>query len=380
MIKAIHITSSLSRLAGGLFESVRLLSQNLVLTDRVAISIMGVDDAHTPEDAIRWQPLTLKTHRCLGPARFAYAPGMCKSIVETQPDLLHLHGLWQYPAIATLKASQRLGCPYMVSAHGMLEPWALQNSALKKKLASLAFNRSVLRKAHCIRATSSMEVDSIRKVGLKNPIVLIPNGVELSPIAENHTTKPTRRALFLSRIHPKKGLVNLVKAWDLLRPKNWELVIIGPDECHHLAQLQSMVAAAGLEQNIHFPGEAWGEQRNLEYQNADLFVLPTYSENFGLVVAEALYQGVPVITTKGTPWQDLLDYRCGWWIEIGVEPLVAALTEALALPSNELREMGLRGRNMVTNKYAWPPIGEAMANAYEWMLGHREQPDFVIMP
>lgn len=144
--------------------------------------------------------------------------------------------------------------------------------------------------------------------------------------------------------------------------------------------MQAMVAAEGLGDQISFPGEAWGNQREEEYLKSDLFILPTHSENFGLVIAEALCRRIPVITTKGTPWKDLLTYQCGWWIDIGVEPLVDALREALALPHARLWEMGERGREMVRVKYSWDPIGETMADVYEWMVGARSRPDCVVMP
>ncbi|MEO5714665.1 MAG: glycosyltransferase [Luteolibacter sp.] len=363
-----------------MFESVRLLSKSLLETGRVDLTAMGVDDGFTKEDAASWEPIHLKTHPRLGPARFAYAPSLLQGLKAESPHVLHVHGLWQYPGYAALKLSRSSKIPYMVSAHGMLEPWSLKQSVIKKELVSLLFHRAFLNEACCIRATSPMEVDSIRLAGFKNPIVLIANGVEIPPeLPRRAGPNRKRRALFLSRIHPKKGLVNLIKAWEILQPKDWELVIIGPDEGGHLATLQSLVAAAGLEESIRFPGEAWGEERAREYLAADLFVLPTYSENFGLVVAEALCHGIPVITTKGAPWQDLVDYECGWWIEIGIDPLVSALREALAAPPEELQAMGLRGREMVKSKYAWAPIGEQMADAYEWMIGMRDQPDFVII-
>lgn len=379
MIKAVHLTSSVSRLAGGLFESVRLLSKSLIDTGRVDLSAIGVEDGFTAADAAKWEPIHLESHHRRGPARFAYAPTLLKSLRQREIDVLHVHGLWQYPCWAALRLHREARVPYMVSAHGMLEPWSLTQSVVKKRLVSGVFHRAFLSEAFCIRATSSLEVDSIRKAGMKNPIVLIPNGVEIpEALPEQVNSKPLRRALFLSRVHPKKGLVNLIKAWNIVRPAGWELVIIGPEECNHLATLRSMVAEAGLEGQITFPGEAWGDQRAEEYRQADVFVLPTFSENFGLVVAESLCHGVPVITTKGAPWQDLLDYGCGWWIDIGVDPLVLALREAFATPDEELHAMGLRGREMVKSKYAWKPLGEQMADAYQWMARRGEKPDFVI--
>jgi len=157
----------------------------------------------------------------------------------------------------------------------------------------------------------------------------------------------------------------------------WRLVIVGPDEDGHLAEVRRAVREAGLDGQIEFPGEAWGDARWQFYRDADLFVLPTFSENFGLTIAEALACGVPVITTRGTPWQELETRQCGWWIETGVEPLVAALKQAMSQPSSELHAMGERGRTLVTERYSWEPIGRQMVEVYRWLLGSGQKPECV---
>lgn len=339
--------------------------------------MLGRKDEFSEQDSAAWAPLPLTALEGVGPARWAYMPELSRMLRDTAPEIIHLHGLWQYCALATLQHARRTGTPYIVSAHGMLEPWSLQQSRMKKGIIALLFQKECMDEAFCIRATSNLEVESIRSAGFKNPIANIPNGVEFPESLPPRVARKMRRALFLSRIHPKKGLVNLIEAWSIVRPKGWELAIVGPDELNHLATLQGMVAAKGLVDQIHFPEEAWGNQRDEEYFKSDLFILPTYSENFGLVVPEALCRGVPVITTHGTPWEDLQTHRCGWWIEIGVEPLVAALREALELPDAELWQMGDRGREMVRTKYSWGPIGETMADVYEWLVGLRSRPDCV---
>lgn len=215
--------------------------------------------------------------------------------------------------------------------------------------------------------------------GFNNPIALIPNGVEIPPtLPRQKETGRRGRVLFLSRIHPKKGLRVLIEAWDQLAPTGWDLVIAGPDEGGHLAEVRSAVRKCNLEQKVKFPGEVWGPEKNQLYFDADLFVLPSLSENFGLVIAEALSCGVPVITTKATPWEELETHRCGWWVETGTQPLVEALRVALSLPREELREMGMRGRKLIQEKYAWGPIGQQMGEVYLWMLGMRPPPECVL--
>lgn len=175
--------------------------------------------------------------------------------------------------------------------------------------------------------------------------------------------------LFLGRIHPVRGLLELVEAWRIARPEGWKMIIAGPDEGGHQQIVEAAIHQAGLQDDFEFTGSVYGDEKKALYRSADIFVLPTFSENFGLVVAEALACGVPVITTKGAPWQGLQTHRCGWWIDIGVEPLVAALREAMNLPPDTLREMGQRGRAYVEQNFGWPGIAQQMLSVYRWVLG-----------
>lgn len=377
----VHLTSSVSRLAGGLYESVRYLSKSIQEAGDWELTVVGSQDSHTERDIQMWAPLRIKTCSIAGPPRFAYSPALMELVMQEAPDLLHLHGLWQYPSVVASRWARRTRKPYLVSPHGMLEPWSLKHSPFLKGVAMLLYQKACLQSAACIRATSMLEAESIRLAGFKNPIAVIPNGVEFPaalPPRHPKQKQETRRALFLSRIHPKKGLLNLVEAWRQIQPSNWELSIVGPDEGGHLAEVQTAVRAAGLQSQITFPGEMWGEARNRQYLEADLFVLPSFSENFGLVIAEALSYEVPVITTRATPWSELVERDCGWWIDTGLEPLISALRDALASPSARLQEMGGRGRNLIGERYGWAPIGSSMVALYEWMLVGGPKPSSVI--
>jgi len=387
-MKLIHVTSSVSRMAGGLFDCVRLLSLELLrASGDLRQEVLGLEDVKTPLDLPRWDPVCVQALQVLGPKSIGFAPQMFPALCKGMPDLVHLHGLWQYPSAATNRWFARVRQPYIVSPQGMLEPWALQRSRMKKRLAMLLFQRACLQNAACIHATAVMEVESIRAAGFRNPVALIPNGVEEPPIesaeglSERMAQKSRsglRKVLFLSRIHPKKGLLNLVEAWRRVTPLGWRLVIVGPDEVGHLAEVRRAVEAAGLASSVEFPGEAWGPARWSYYREADLFVLPTFSENFGIVITEALACGVPVITTKGAPWKELHTHRCGWWIDVGVEPLVKALHEAMGLSEAQRYEMGQHGRSLVAAKYLWPGIAQNMRSVYEWVLGQRAKPECVV--
>jgi glycosyltransferase involved in cell wall biosynthesis len=293
--------------------------------------------------------------------------------------LIHDHGIWLPTNHATAVIAFQLGIPMIVSPRGMLEPWSLRYKNWKKRLAWYLYQHGDLLTAQLFHITALQEAKSLRDLGFRQPIALIPNGVEVP----NWCSRPKpqtelRTALFLSRIHPVKGLLELIKAWATVRPSHWQVVIAGPDECGHQKSVEKAVNEAGLQGVFSFIGEVEGEAKTKLYCQADLFILPTFSESFGVVVAEALACGVPVITTKGAPWKELITHRCGWWVDIGVEPLADAIRAATMLSDTERYAMGKRGRQFVECNFGWSHIAEQMISVYRWMVGQGGKPECVI--
>jgi len=300
---------------------------------------------------------------------------------KQQQLIFHDHGIWLPCNHAVAVTSRNLKIPRLVSPHGMLEPWAWQYKAWKKRIAWFLFQYRDLKTAQVLHATAESEAINLRKFFPNLPIAMIPLGIDLPPTSVFHSPLPEKQKktlLFLSRIHEKKGLLNLVEAWARLQPKNWQLVIAGPSEKGYQGVIEKRIQELKLTETISFPGEVVGDSKWQLYHQADLFVLPTLSENFGIVVAEALACKTPVITTKGAPWSDLEEYRCGWWIELGVTPLVDALQEAMLLSDIERVEMGRRGRSLVETKYTWEQTAQQMLEVYRWMLGQKEQPACIV--
>ena len=314
--------------------------------------------------------------------RLIYSPGFRRELLQRCRDadieIIHNHGLWTQPNHVAARVARQLKIPLIASAHGMLATWALQHKAWKKKLGWWAYQKADLEQAHVIRATAEHEALAIRKLGFRQPIALVPNGIEIPDRAEPANGKDPRVLLFVGRIYPVKGLLSLVKAWAAVRPQGWRCVIAGPEEAGHKREVEAAISDLGLGNGFSFPGAIDGDAKWDLYRSADLFVLPSFTENFGLVVAEALACGVPVITTMGTPWECLRVRDCGWWVDIGAEPLAAALKEATGATDARRREMGLRGRQLVEERYAWGPIGKSMAEVYHWMLGRAPKPECII--
>lgn len=287
-------------------------------------------------------------------------------------DLIHVHAIWSPILHKVSKWAHRINVPIVWSPHGMLTPWAMNNKKLKKLLGWMLYQKRDLGKAALIHVTASSEKEDIKRLGLANKCLIAPLGVAIEIGARHDEPNAWKKTLlFVSRVQRKKGLLNLAKAWASLPDQiraGWRVRIVGPDQEGHAAEVKAECDRLGVADDCLFVGPKYGEDLQGEYENADVFVLPTYSENFGSVVIEALSHGVPVVTTKGTPWSELEERKCGWWIDIGVEPLVDALKEAMSLDDARRSEMGARGRALVEEKYTWNAVVKAMVKGYEEVL------------
>lgn len=354
-MKVIHYIASIDKNGGGTTEYMRLLSKALKkdtsLTIATGISkdpinIDGVSVSFFDDNLLRWFSL-IKEFRVF--------------LENEKPDIVHINGIWSPQNWGFQKVAQELNIKVLLSPHGMLESWILEHNPLKKKLALFLFQNKAIRKVDHIHATAQMEKDSIRKLDFKNEITIVPNGIDLSECKSFKERYGTKKIVFLSRIHPKKGIEILLEAWRNSDTKGWNLEIAGSGEDAYTA---SLIQSCQDLPNVHFIGAVYQEAKWNFLRSADVMVLPTYSENFGIVVAEALAVGVPVITTTGTPWQDLENYNCGWWIDLSVDKLQETLLEVFKLPVDKLQKMGSDGKRLVEEKYDIQAIGKKMVELY----------------
>lgn len=293
-----------------------------------------------------------------------------------EPDILHDNGIWlRHNHRLTVLAKMR-GIPRVVSTRGMLEPWAFNHKRLKKNLAWCLYQRRDLKQARCHITTGEAEARNLQHLGLGVPIATVPNGVDVPEErprgvgsgAERAVRGGPRTALFLGRIYPIKGLPMLIEAWARARPEGWILRIAGPDEAGHQKQVEKAVIAAGLGQVVSFTGPLAYGMKNSAFFDAELFVLPTHSESFGIVVAEALAHGLPVLTTTGAPWSILRESGCGWWVDATVDGITEGLRRATILDPETLRSMGAKGRALVSAKFGWKRVADLMLSTYEAIL------------
>jgi len=382
MISITHVVAGLHPRAGGPSRTVVQLTDALARNSEIDVSLICqtfVDEPSVPSVAAVNRRMIESSSRQALRFGLPVLGELRRSIQLQTPALIHSHGLWTPVNHWAAVAARRHRIPLVVQPRGMLEPWSLAHKSLKKRFAMAAYQRQDLYTAQLFCATADMEYQSIRALGFRQPVAVIPNGVQLTGGTPHGVAvgmpaaKTERTVLFLSRVHAKKGVLNLLHAWAAVAPRGWRLKIAGPNEGGHLSEVMATAQRLGIAGAVTYLGEIEGEAKSHAYDRADLFVLPTFSENFGVVVAEALAHGVPVITTRGAPWADLETYDCGWWVDIGVEPLVHALREAMALNDEERRAMGVRGREYV-QRYDWEGIAQQTIDAYRWLLGQGPRP------
>lgn len=358
-MKVIHFIAGIDKKEGGTSEYMRLLGSELknhieiiVATGISAnpIDIAGVKIKFFETSVSRWFSM-LKEFKLF--------------LLAENPDIVHINGIWSPQNWGFQKVSQELEIKVILSPHGMLEPWILAQNPWKKKLGLFLYQKKAIERALCLHATAQMEADNIRALGFKTPIYIIPNGIDLSDVKEVKEYYGTKKMVFLSRIHPKKGVELLLKTWRNSNTNGWILEIAGNGDENYIEQLSQ--SAQDLK-NVTFVGAKYDEDKWNFLRSADVMILPTYSENFGIVVAEALAVGVPVITTKGTPWEDLEKKQCGWWIDLSVKTIESTLAKVFNSQINSLERMGINGKNLIKEKYNIKAIGKNMVEIYNIIL------------
>ncbi|GHC04817.1 glycosyltransferase [Cerasicoccus arenae] len=388
MIKLLHSVSAFQVVDGGVPRAVAGLIDPISHFPEFEIQLQhGEDGKQQPypvDPLIQRRPIPFiarKPWQRILPTGFKQATLLANS--SSRFDLVHHHGVWLRTAHDVSVACREAGLPLVISPHGMFEKWSLAHNRLKKRLAWNLYQKSDCHGARAFHATSKMEAQAVRDLGMKQPIALIPNGVSeisaqpLDPEAVNKT-KQRRIALYFSRLSQKKNVPTLIESWAKLRPKDWELIIVGNDSEGVTPELIAMVEKLGLSDSISIPGPMFGADKDTIFRRADLFVLPTFSENFGIVVTEALQYGLPVITTTGTPWEELSVRGCGWWVEPTVDAFGGALGEALNMTPEALSAMGEKGIPWVHESFLWEPLARQLAQFYEWLLGRGDKPQCVI--
>ena len=395
-MKVLTFISSLSLKGGGPSRSVPMLVKGLAnIGVDITLMVYWSDDMNS--HALDGTSAKLKILQSDFTKR-----QMEEYILFEKFDIIQIQSIWEIKYHYVAKIARKHNIPYIVTPRGMLEPWSLTQSRWKKKLALALYQMKDLKHASCIFTTAEKEAQHVRKLGIDAPISVIPNGIETDAYpCRTSINGVKKQILFLSRIHIKKGIELLIDTFDRLISetdefKSWKVIIVGNGEYEYIESLKKRITSLNLENNVKILEPVFGKSKIKLYQESSIFCLPSYSENFGMVIAEAMSCGVPCITTNGTPWQILNgnvstmgadlkvlgeDRKTGWCIDLNIKNLEIALREAMTMDFEKLYEMGRRGHILVNEYFNYKSVAKKTKTLFEWLViegkSKEDKPNFV---
>lgn len=357
----IHYIPSIDRSSGGVGNYLQLLAHDLGnIAELHIVSHESDNELQIDNASIHYIDGRL-THLLKAKKQF------CDLLNAVRPDVVHINSCWEVLCSYTVFWAKSLGYRVVITPHGMLEPWVIRKNYWKKKLpALLLYQKRALRMADAIVATAQTEKENLLRLNYNNNVYVVPTGIIVDNIPTKNNWQLNKTILFLALLRPNKGADLLIKAVKKLGKEliGYNVIIAGSGETVYVESLKQLVCELNLNNTITFTGAVYGNEKWKLYHKADIFVLPTLNENFGIVVAEALACGTPVITTKGAPWSDLVTWNCGWWIERSVGSLVDALRAFLTLTDDGRERMGRNGRRLVEAKYSSRRMADDMFRLY----------------
>ena len=377
-MKILYLSSNLSNEAGGYAESSFLLREKLDMLKNNDAYLFGF-----------WKSKNFRLNYILSDKinifsngfinKFPFSFSYLKKMFLVKPDLIDVQGLWSSSSLFNLIYNKLRPTPYVVTPRGMLEKWALSQSYFKKLIYYFLIEKYHIKNATCLRATSKMEVNTFKKLGFKNKIINIPNSIKIPKVKLKFKAKKKKKILFLSRVHKKKGIIELLNAWKYIHNKylDWELVICGYDENGYTDKMKKLSNDLKLNRVV-WKDPVNGKDKEDLFRSSDLFILLSHSENFGLSIAEALSFGLPVITTINTPWKNVKKYNCGWCIDLKMKNIVKTMESAICLNHKKKISMGKRGRAWIIRDFSDQSIGKKLQSTYNWILKKGPKPKKLI--
>lgn len=372
-MKILHYIPSIDESSGGVGAYMQLLSRDLgSLCELHVLTHKGTNERVLENCNVHYIPYKwLPWDSCKGE--------FLELLNDIRPDVFHTNCCWLPLSAMTAMWAKSQGYKVVYTPHGMLEPYSISRFYWRKKFpAIILYQRKGVALCDVVHATAESEKENLLKLGWNKRVAVIPNCVKIDEIPFKYGNSEYnddlfhrhKTVLFLSRVHPKKGLDILIEAVARLKNRfaGYKFVIAGDGEPSYIDDLKDFANKKGVGDFFDFIGPVYGAEKWELYDKADLFVLPTHSENFGIVVAEALASGVPVITTKGTPWKELEVNKCGWWTEISVEGIVKALADFLNATDVELQQMGKNGRALIEHSFGSQAVARQFVSLYNQVI------------
>lgn len=373
-------TYSVTRTAGGVFDAVRDLFTNAVFVKH-RLKIMSYYDKEIENDLPSWKGLDIKLFNA-GPLLFSQKAK--EALLKENADILHMEALWRYPQLLMSVWKRHKKAPIVCSPHGMLDPYIIRSQGKLKRLLSNLFFQKSLESVDSYHALCQKEYEDIRKYGLKQPVAIIPNGINMpAPNLKFEKTDNKKHLLYLGRLHKKKGVDLLIKAVADIKNENaalldnWQIDLVGWDHENCKVELEKIVAENNLEDMVVFHGGLFGRDKQRMYATAGGYILPSHGEGLPMTVLEAWSWKLPVIMTPECHLPEGYDAEAAIRINDNVVSVKNGLMKFFGMDDEERKAIGQRGYDLVSEKFTWDASAKKMVEVYEWLLGKREKPDFV---
>lgn len=382
-MKVTYLTITNSRKAGGLYNSVRNLARNVMNLNACEVCILSHNDKFSKEDLYAYEGIPMQFYSILGPANFGFSLNLKSKLKDLAPTIIHQQGIWTYSSLINLIYRKHHSVKTIIAPRGMLDPWAVRNSGWKKKIVGHLFEYKNLRSADCIHALCQSEYESIRKFGLNNPVAIIPNGITLPQSIHFERDHEKKILLFIGRIHPKKGIKEMLQGLALLKKQNhgllddWEVHIAGWDQHGHINELKQIVEIHNLTNEVKFVGSLYGEEKEKALCRANAFILPSFSEGLPMSVLEAWAYELPVVMTEFCNIPEGFERNCAIKIETTPSDICEKLIALFQMSETELAEMGKRGQDLVSQCFTWEVVAKQTIDLYKYLLGEIPKPSFV---
>ena len=369
-MKVLHVVPAMLRNEGGPSDSVPMtaIAQMRAGLD-VAIAFCDIGELSLK--AIEAERLNIRLFRFKrkvgwwNPIGFSWDFMRRFESIAKEYDVIHTHAQWRFQIWWAAYVAKRLRKKLVMMPRGSFEPARLRVAALKKRLLGW-IDRHYARCADAVWATAPSEAKGVEAFAPGAKVEVFPIGLDVEKYSQSRQVG--KKLLYFSRISPIKGLDMLAEAWGRLGEGEWKLLIVGPDDRGYTEEVKKMFAAKCASGSYEFRPPAYGEEKFRLLSSADAFILPTYNENWGIAVAEAMASGLPVICTKGAPWQCLEMAHAGWWTDINADAITEAIRQLVSLPREERLSMGANGRRWVEENLDWLKIGRDMRRSYENMF------------
>ncbi len=370
---------------GPIFSTYEICKGLAKYRETVELRVLTTDGASPKrDDRINWQNMPERyddlfdvyfTRRQFG---VSVAPMMLRQLgkLVDWADVVHLTGVYNFPTFPTLVACRTFNKPLIWSPRGSLMRWEKSRKLKLKVIWEHMASQVLLKERSILHLTTRQEAREAMVRIKKIPAGIITNGVSVPKQLPKllKSDKEKFHVLYLSRLDPTKGLENLLQAFVKL-PLNYHLKICGTGKKEYTQELKSLSDYLGLNDRVQFVGQVEGQEKELAFLESDVFVLPSYMENFGIAVAEALAHKLPVIVSNQIPWQQVEQIGCGFSVDNTPDSLAQSI---LRIKDMDLEAMGNRGRHWMQGEFSWETLSEKMLALYGWAIYGGEAPEFVV--